>query len=1140
MGWRDLFWKSKSTDETKKKLVSQRKVAADYKRSTVDFLGLYSLDKLPPFTLFTADLMLRDPQVMFGLMVRNGGLLQSEVEITGENQQEVEFVKRQWERIWNNYASHLLRAKRWGCVPFEVTFRQEAGEFGGWIGVDELHDFHPRDARVLTREGDVCGFRLMRLQKTGQAILESPSALWVTYQAETGNPYGKSLNYNAYGPWWEKWMDRGGKQVLRLRMIKDAYSGDVFQGPNDLVEMQDGSTVPRFDLFRAAVEARLSGSPLFIPDEIDEQGNSLIKYSPPTDNGKPDGILEWNERLDWDIWKGQGVFREVFEAATSGSGYSGRSIPMVTFLSTLGEEFRELLHCVDRDVLRPLTHINMGRKPTYAIRPKSLIETFTDDMAGTNMGGGAMGGTQGRVPGQQQHPPQPGQGQPSSQPPAQQPPIPQGQKPSGQFAEDDPFSPESSNERHDRTIQDAQEALSRLTDWTRSRANELLKKNDLVSWSLLPPLEELIKVHAKYANSLLYESLIAAGIVGMATVVGHLRKSKDAPDVGEVGEPSDDSSEKSRTSTLEPEPPTPRQANVFTPTPSTPLPPPPNVSPPISPPLPPPADSDGLSPDPEPPSVRFPELDSAVNELRRADLFTSEDYLEVAREAQDGAFAITGDLEENTLNEMRLILSRNLQEGADAEAFVNEVDELIVNRGGLSETHLHQVFRTNMQAKISDSMERTLNKPLIVDFFQYRAYFATTDERTRKNHLALERMGLNGTNLYNKDDPVWHEFRSPWDYNCFIPGTVCEGTFDEASRMFYDGDVVELRTRNGKRITVTPNHPVLTENGFVLAGDIQQGDKVVCDSGHIDNGCDSFGREKPGSLRALPSLNGVFSHPSEDVDYTPTKIEEIFEAFSLMGSLMRVPVSGNDFYGDGKFGKGYIDVVRPDCELWRNRDPSILECTGDLRLPFVDIVQEGLASNSHLLELVVSSHSSTASIMGCPELSFDSAGSCLDALPFEGFRFGSSSGLDVGVNEPIPDGTPGYSKLLGETQLRLPSQVFLDDVVAVERYPFFGHVYDLSSKYGIIIANGIVTSNCRCSWAPVSVRDAAAKGVTEAKEWWGRAVEMAAKEGGKAAMYLHLTAPESFQFVPHPPFNAPEAFQRGTVDRDTGEQGAAE
>lgn len=116
--------------------------------------------------------------------------------------------------------------------------------------------------------------------------------------------------------------------------------------------------------------------------------------------------------------------------------------------------------------------------------------------------------------------------------------------------------------------------------------------------------------------------------------------------------------------------------------------------------------------------------------------------------------------------------------------------------------------------------------------------------------------------------------------NCLVPGgsVLCEGIMSE-SRRFYSGEVITLQTSGGDKITVTPNHPILTERGFVAAGKIQKGDKII---------------------KATRKYRSLIGKAPNNID-VPTVIDEKFHSVlkSLSGSTYTVKGSAVQFHGDG-------------------------------------------------------------------------------------------------------------------------------------------------------------------------------------------------------------------------------------------------
>lgn len=334
------------------------------------------VDELPPFSLPTVDLMRFDPQVRIGLGARNGILLQGQVTFETDNEPLRTWLERQWRRLWSQHAHQLIKAKLYGYLPIEVMY--EEGTDGRRIEVASLRDQHPRSVRLLSAEGRIVGFETQP-SSTGQPVrVLAPKALVCTFDAEFGNPYGCSLLERAYPAWYEKWTDGGAKKALRLRMMKDAYVGDIVWYPaGQKIQYADGREVSWRQVAQDILDHRMTGSAMTLPLIYDEQGNKLVDYTPPQDVSGGTQIFEWKRDVDREIWKALEMPPEVIEASTTGSGFAGRWIPLTIALGAVQAEFNELVACLDRDVLRPIAQWNFGRV-RYEVQPKSFVELFSN------------------------------------------------------------------------------------------------------------------------------------------------------------------------------------------------------------------------------------------------------------------------------------------------------------------------------------------------------------------------------------------------------------------------------------------------------------------------------------------------------------------------------------------------------------------------------------------------------------------------------------------------------------------------------------------------------------------------------------------------------------------------------------------
>jgi hypothetical protein len=136
--------------------------------------------------------------------------------------------------------------------------------------------------------------------------------------------------------------------------------------------------------------------------------------------------------------------------------------------------------------------------------------------------------------------------------------------------------------------------------------------------------------------------------------------------------------------------------------------------------------------------------------------------------------------------------------------------------------------------------------------------------------------------------------------NCVLGDTRVSGPRISAGyRRKYSGEVVIIHTASGHELSVTPNHPILTENGWVAAGLLTKGDKVFSRS--------NFNRK-----------SGI----SPNVNQSEPTIKKVFDAFAVSRPVGRLSISSGDFHGDISV-EHEVDIVFPDSLLGNRRKAHI-------------------------------------------------------------------------------------------------------------------------------------------------------------------------------------------------------------------------
>lgn len=334
----------------------------------------------------------------------------------------------------------------------------------------------------------------------------------------------------------------------------------------------------------------------------------------------------------------------------------------------------------------------------------------------------------------------------------------------------------------------------------------------------------------------------------------------------------------------------------------------------------------------------------------------------------------------------------------------------------------------------------------------------------------------------------------PTHPRCFPAGVMVSGPKAIAStERWYEGDLVHIVTAGGSQLPVTPNHPILTPQGWVAAGLLQEGDDVVCD-------CFSQGV-------------AIQVHPHEQ--QIPALIEDVARSLggALSMSTVRMPTTTVDFHGDGMDRE--VCVVRTDGLLDSRLNatvsqPSLNQQLAGAGVELFDFPRDRSLA-PHFEAVGLPPLGSVSGLRVCKVL----FGAALSNHELVGFR--DTPNHHSRVNEALSDGSATYPErdsqavfglsgqisggdvwertgvdapaLAGKTPARAQHPAtsefvthalradagaptarrkvdagFIEEdrIIKIERRKFAGHVYNLETGTGWYRANGIIVHNCRC------------------------------------------------------------------------------
>lgn len=383
-----------------------------------------------------------------------------------------------------------------------------------------------------------------------------------------------------------------------------------------------------------------------------------------------------------------------------------------------------------------------------------------------------------------------------------------------------------------------------------------------------------------------------------------------------------------------------------------------------------------------------------------------------------------------------------IAEGLAAGEEIPKIAARVRNAAGVTEPRARVIARSESHGARNTvnaaSVRRAASAFGRADAFA-RRWQAAEDERTRQTHRDADgqTVALNEpftVGLASLDFPGDPSGPPGEVINC-VPGDALIRAKDviRAYRYEHSGDAVTISTESGVVTTVSTNHPVLTEFGWVPACEVKHGHHVI-----------------------RSRVVGKLPRTQPDVQGHVATAAEIFDALAQTGDTHRVRGSSVNFHGDVVASD--VDVVTADRPLSFDVDAAQTQQFDEFGLACADAPA---ASGSPQFHLSVRSPLTSDGIVRFGDLV--SALLSAHTTPLQGFGSGLPTRFDTEFTESSVYHRSADAELPRKRIDGLAGFVALDEVVNVEVGSFSGHLYSFETSSGVYFADGVTSHNCRCT-----------------------------------------------------------------------------
>lgn len=378
-------------------------------------------------------------------------------------------------------------------------------------------------------------------------------------------------------------------------------------------------------------------------------------------------------------------------------------------------------------------------------------------------------------------------------------------------------------------------------------------------------------------------------------------------------------------------------------------------------------------------------------------------------------------------------MGRVLTDGIGRGLSPREIARSLTEQAGIEKGRANRIARTEITTALRRARwDETEDAKEEFGFYSKEMHLSALSPSTRRSHAARH------SKLFDIEEVREWWAKDANSINCYLPGTQVAGRFVAGSKAMYTGEAINIVTASGRKVSVTANHPVLTNRGLISAAKVAKGDYLFRNSVEIKD------------------ASGVVTLNNQEVY---SSVEDVFRALAESGSFGRVRVSAVDFHGDGEFLDKDVCVVKANGVLTFGVNASTFEALDSLALKHANYIRPSVHGSLDLGLFAVATTSKGGVGFGGDFSSF--LGGEVDISGDRALM--PIAQVDPCLNQSIPDYASRESVALGNSLLGLPVGVAADYVVDVQSFDYCGHVYDLQEVSGLMVANELFLSNCKCS-----------------------------------------------------------------------------